>query len=208
MELFNMFKDELMQNQGSQNQGSVQQIPNLPSNPINDISKQVGEDSGLVGKIMSLGLPLIMGQLNRNAKTEEGSKSLYDALNKHQAADYSNPQNIDPNDGNKILGHIFGDKSDNVSKNIGNEVGADSDKVKQILMYIAPLALAYLANKKKNNEFDEKSIKDYTQNEAEQFDTQMGGTLGNILGGLVDDNQTPNKSGGGLLDILGGLFGK
>lgn len=212
MELFNMFKNELVgeQTQQAQTENMPQgQFGNLPSAPISEVANATGADRGLVGKIMSMGLPLIMGQLDRNTNDPQGSKSLFDALTRHENADYSNPQNIDPEDGNKILGHIFGNNKDTVSKKIGNQVGADQDQVKKILMYLAPLALAYLANKKRTGQLNEKNISDYTRDEAQQFDTQTGGALGNILGNVLNGGQEEDNQsqGGGLFDMIGKLFG-
>ena len=208
MELFNMFKNELAGQQQEQQENSSQlQIPGMPSSPVNEISNHLGLDKEIVGKIMGMGLPLIMGQLGKNVQDPQGSNSLFNALDKHANNDYSDVNNIDPEDGNKILGHIFGDSKDKVSNQLGRQVGVDSDQVKKILMYMAPLALAYLANKKKQNAFDEKSIKDYTNNETEQFNGQMGGALGDILSGLGNDDHSAKK-GGGLLDMITGLFGR
>lgn len=210
MELFNMFKNELINQQAEQAPIENSQIPNLPNAPIREIANATGENQGLVGKILGMGLPLIMGQLNENTNDPQGSSSLFNALTQHENVDYSNPNNIDPEDGNKILGHIFGNKENRVTSEIGNQVGVNPDQVKKVLMYLAPLALAYLANKKKNQAFNEKSISDYTRDEANQFDNQLGGGLGGILGNILGggNNNQPQQKSGGLMDILGGLFGK
>lgn len=204
MELFNMFKNELV---GEQQENSAP-IQGIPNQPISEVASAVGEDKGLVGKIFSMGLPLIMGQLNKNTNDPQGARSLLDALGQHENADYSSPEKIDTNDGQKILGHIFGGNEENVTNELGKQTGLDKEKVMKILTYLAPLALAYLANKKKSQNLNEQQLSDLTRDESDQLEQNAGGALEGILGGLMGGNQEEQtQESGGLLGMLGKLLG-
>lgn len=84
-------------------------------------------------------------------------------------------------DGNKILGHLFGSKdvSRNVAAHASRETGIDVATIKQALPLVASLAMGALSKKSSDN---------------------RSNSLGGLLGGLLDSD----KSGGvGVDDLLG-----
>jgi hypothetical protein len=123
------------------------------------------------------------------------------------------------NEGDKILGHVLGQKRQGVEQVIGQKAGVDAGAVSSILKTAAPLLMGFLGKQTRQN------------NVSSQGDISnlLGGLLGgssaqkeqsfleSILdadgdGSVVDDVAGMllggNKSGGGIGGMLGGLFGK
>jgi len=173
-----------------------------------------------------------MKAVERNASTPEGAQSLMGALsNKHDGSILDNlgglfgdgVDNEVSNDGAKILGHVLGNRQQDVEKIIGEKSGLDSGSVANILKVAAPIIMGVLGKQAKQANVQSKS--------------DLGGLLGNLLGGasnsgsvtkeqtflekvldsdgdgsVIDDVAdmvlSGNSKKGGLGDLLGGLFGK
>ena len=76
----------------------------------------------------------------------------------------------------------------------------------KILTMLAPLALAYLANKKKTQKLDDRGVRDLTKGYSDQLNQQSGGSLYDILKNIPNQQQPQEDPGMG--GLLGGLFGK
>lgn len=150
---------------------------------LNAISKRIKVDKEDVAKVLSAGIPALVGGMRRNAAAEDGAKSLTKALTDHSADDISNPaeflKNADLKDGKKILGHVLGGDQKQLVEEISKASGVTKGKTTSILSLAAPLLLSSLGNQ--NNQ-------------------SSGGGLLSLLGGLLGGGQ----SSGGL---LGGLLG-
>ena len=219
---YNQQQDALRQQQQYQNlqqemqnrqyQQQAPQIPGLGQLDLNDLAGQLGVSPDKAQAILKMALPLILGKLGQNAKTDEGARSLSDALDYHAGRQYNSPQDIDENDGKGILGHIFGDSTtDRVAGEIGKEAGVDKGMSMKLLTMLAPLALAYLARKKQTNQLDERGVQDLTRRYSDEMNQQSGGSLYDVLRNLPDQQQpqAEDQGMGGLLGgLLGGLFGK
>lgn len=215
-------QDQLRQNQQYQNlqqdlgSGQYQQ-PAQASNglgqlDLNQLAQQLGVSPDKAQSIMKMALPLILGQLGQNVQTDDGARSLSQALDNHANRQYNSPQDVDENDGMGILGHIFGNNgTDRVAGEIGKEAGVDKGMSMKLLTLLAPLALAYLANKKKTGQLDDRGVKDLTRGYSDELNQKSGGSLYDILKNLPNQEppQTSQPNTGGLLGgLLGGLFGK
>lgn len=170
------------------------------------------------GKVASLGLPAILKAIQQNTQDEAGLESFDKALEKHQ--DVQNYQsveqlseNVDPQDGDKILGHVFNDKESIIDR-IADSVGMTPAAVKRVLVLLAPVVLKYLADQKKSKNLDKKDLQKETANIADSVtktitDSNKGGLLGSLLSNLTSDDATKTskdkerKSG-----ILGDVFKK
>ena len=150
---------------------------------LNAISKRTKVDKEDVAKVLSAGIPALVGGMRRNAAAEDGARSLTKALTDHSADDVSNPaaflKNADLKDGKKILGHVLGSDQDALVEQISRASGVTKGKTTSILALAAPLLLSLLGGQ--NNQ-------------------SSGGGLLSLLGGLLGGGQ----SSGGL---LGGLLG-
>ena len=150
---------------------------------LNAISKRTKVNQEDVAKVLSAGIPALVGGMRRNAGAEAGAASLSRALADHSKDDVSNPaaflKSADLKDGKKILGHVLGDDQKGLVDEISKAAGVTKGKTTTILALVTPLLLSLLGSQNSNS----------------------GGGLLGMLGGLLGGGQS---SGGGL---LGGLLG-
>jgi hypothetical protein len=171
--------------------------------PMNALADQLGVDPGTAETAVRQALPALLGGLQANAADPSGEASLAGALEQHPpdlVEGGVDLNQVDPEDGEKIVGHIFGSNTDQVAQTLGGNLGGSGDLMKKLLPLLAPIVLSYLSRRMRGGA-------------AAPGDQQGGGIgdlLGSILGGLgagggqQAQGQTP---GGSILDMLGGLLG-
>lgn len=194
---------------------------------ISGVSGSTGTDESKTSSVLTMALPVLMKAMERNASTPQGAEGLMGALNnKHDGSILDNlsglfgggvDENV-KNDGDKILGHVLGQKRHGVEQVIGQKSGLDAGSVANILKVAAPILMGVLGKQARQN------------NVSSQND--LGGLLGGLLGGssakkeqsfleaildadgdgsVVDDVAGmvlgSSKKKGGLGGLLGGLFG-
>ena len=147
------------------------------------------------------GLAEILGSLGG------GSSQIY----AEDASSFASPGARD--DGNAILGQIFGSKD--VSRGVAQQLSASSGIGESILKKLLPIVAAYvmsqIAAKAANGGLGDilGSILGGGQSAPQRGQTQQGGGggggLGDILGSVLGGSQS--QGGGGLGDILGGMLG-
>lgn len=194
---------------------------------ISGVSGSTGTDESKTGSVLTMALPVLMKAMERNASTPQGAEGLMGALsNKHDGSILDNLSGLFgggvdedvKNDGDKILGHVLGQKRHGVEQVIGEKSGLDAGSVANILKVAAPILMGVLGKQARQN------------NVSSQND--LGGLLGGLLGGssakkeqsfleaildadgdgsVVDDVAGmvlgSSKKKGGLGGLLGGLFG-
>lgn len=171
---------------------------NMIAGQLNDpkVLEQLGKNAGAQPKqaqqVTQNALPMLLSALQQNASTPEGAKSLDKALEEHkndQVGDLQKFfQNVDTNDGSKILQHIFSGKNEAVQVDLAQKAGLDQRQVSGLLTQLAPLVLGMLGNQKKEQ-----------------------GTQGDLMGllGSVMGTMGHQKGAAGLLDsLLNKKFGK
>ena len=145
---------------------------------IGGLSQQLGVNDSRVSSAISMALPFLLSQMNKNAQSTQGRESLNQALNEH-GSELDNIGSIlsSPNmaDGLGILGHIFGNKQNQVARNIGNQSGLSAGNVMQILATLAPVVMGFLGKQKQQSNLDSSGIT---------------GLLGGLLGGMQQSNQS------------------
>ncbi|MFC6666791.1 DUF937 domain-containing protein [Deinococcus radiopugnans] len=127
--------------------------------------------------------------MTRNASSPDGAASLAGALGQHDGSaleQFSQGNTPNLQEGQKILGHVFGNQQQSAANAVSKRAGIDPQLAMQILSMAAPLVLGYLARQR--------------QQGGQQG--QGGGDLGGLLGGLLGGG-----SAGGLGGMLGGLLG-
>lgn len=168
--------------------------------PIGDIAQQLGIDEDVAEDAVKQIVPGLVGGLKANAD-EGGAASLEKALEKHQGAKLTGVSDVDTEDGKKIVTHVFGENEDAVAAKLADaspKSAVTETIIKQILPIVAPIVLAWLANK-----FLGGGAKDSAKESS-------SGGLGDILGGLLGGGSSSKSGGidlGGLLGGLGGLLG-
>lgn len=159
--------------------------------PVDDIAEKFGVSSDVARQAVQEGGAVLLGGLAKNAETDEGASAIEQALNRHGGfSGASKVDDVDQADGGKILGHVFGDKKDEVVQNLtASEKTAGGIDFGKLLPILAPIIMGLIANANKGK------------------GGGVGGGIGDVLGGLLGGGQDGKASSGGLGDILGGLGG-
>jgi len=158
--------------------------------PIDQIAAKLGVPHDVAEDAVAKVLPTIVAGLSANSKDKAGAASLEKALAKHEGRAASTVDQIDTDDGEKIVHNVFGSNKDKVVTAVSKTAKADESVIAKILPIVAPIVLSWLAsqllNKKKTDAAGSGQ-----------------GALGDLLGGLLG-GASAGKGGG---DVLGGLLG-
>ena len=119
----------------------------LSSSSMNTLSNNTGVQKPQLSKLLILALPLIIKYMTSNTQSQSGLSSLFGALAGHQNRGTVEDQiaNADVEDGQKILGHIFGNDKPQVVDNLAQQSGVDANDVANVLGTIAPYVLSGLS---------------------------------------------------------------
>lgn len=175
------------------------------SDSVAALSQHSGVDSSQVSDLLAKAIPILMKGMQQNASTEAGANSLAKALDDHAGSDVSNAgaflKNMDLSEGSKILGHILGNKKEDVQTGLAQKTGLSSSQVGSILASVAPMLLSVLGGQKQSANVGSNGI-----------GSMLSSLLGGSDGGLDDmiSSALADKDGDGkpdLLDKVGGLFG-
>ena len=173
---------------------------------LSQLGKTVGADADQVSKVTQLGLPALLEGLNRNAQTPDGAQALATALDQHKDDSVNDLsgflQNVDQNDGAKILSHVFGGKKDKVQNNLAKQTGLQSGQVSGLLTQLAPMLLGALGNQKKEDNLDAGGIASLLPSLGSLLGGSNSGGLSGIASLLDADKD------GDIMDDLKGLLGK
>ncbi len=159
---------------------------------LGQLAKTVGLGSDDTSNLVEALAPALMRGVQKNATDDAGLAGLRRALETGGHDRYiDRPELLHSedtrNDGNKILGHIFGSKdvSRNVAAAAARDTGIDAGLIKKALPLLATLAMGAMSKK--------------TSSGRELGSSASAGGLG-PLGDLLNMG---GKSAGGLDDILG-----
>lgn len=191
----------------------------LQGAPMQQMAQQLGADNQQIQSAVGAALPLLLGALGNNAAQPQGAADLFGALQR----DHSNalPQglgglggllgsilgggqaqaggsNSPLGGGADILGHIFGGNQQKAETGLGQATGLGGQNAGQLLSMLAPIVMAFLANRVKADNMDAGGLGQVLGQERAQVQ-QQGGIGGGLLGSLLDQN------GDGKLDV-GDLF--
>lgn len=160
--------------------------------PIDQIATQLGISKEEAAAAAEEGGEAILAGLELNASTPQGAESLESALKEHELTDDQlSIESIDVEDGDKILGHVFDGKEDQVVAGLAGTAGGSGINFAKLLPMIAPAVMAMLARKSAAS--------------TRSTSTKSSGLdLGSIIGGMLGGGKSSGKGGG--LD-LGGLLG-
>ena len=151
---------------------------------VSGVSGSTGTDQDKTGSALTMALPVLMKAMERNAANPEGAQSLMNALNnKHDGSILDNlgglfGGGVDEavkTDGEKILGHVLGQKQRGVEQVIGQKAGLDPAAVANILKVGAPILMGMLGK------------------QARQGNVNSQGDLGGMLGEMLGGSQTKNE---------------
>jgi hypothetical protein len=168
--------------------------------PMSQLAGQLGVDEQTAEQATRQALPALLGGMEANAQDPAGAASLADALGQHDGSLVDggvDVNQVNTADGQKIVGHVFGDNQNQVINQLGGLGGAGGSSVMgKLLPMLAPIVMSYLAKRLTQGGGGPAAA---TQASA------GGGGLGDLLGGLLGGG---GGKSGGLGDLLGGLLGQ
>ena len=127
-------------------------IGSQSANVVSELARQLGVNESQASAAAGQLIPALTRGIKNNASTDGGLSSLINALQKGNHHNYLDNtsmlgQNSTIQEGNSILGHIFGSKD--VSRNVANygaqQAGLSSSLMKKALPILAPLVLSALS---------------------------------------------------------------
>ena len=110
--------------------------------------------------------------------------------------------------GGGILKHILGGQEAQVESGLSQKAGISSGSMATILKMAAPILLGMLGKQKKEQGLDAGGLGSLINMASKMGGSSSGGIdIGDIIG-MVTGSQGTQSKGGGLMGMLGGLFGK
>lgn len=179
--------------------------------PLDQLASQLGMDPADAEKAVRQAVPALLGGMEANAQDPLGAASLEKAIGQHSGDPFEglNLDQIDTNDGEKIVSHVFGGNQQEVVNRLGGDSGGGI--MGKLLPILAPMVMAWLAGKLTGGQAQgspapagEGGLDDLL---GGLTGGGSGGGIGDLLGGLLGGGGTGSASGGDIGDLLGGLLG-
>ena len=204
----------------------------LQGAPAGQIAQQLGTDPNTAQDAIAAALPMIVGALGRNAQQPGGATDLFSALQRDHGAGAGGmdlgsmlggllgggsagllgsvvgggaPASRQLDAGG-ILGHIFGGAQPRAESGLGQATGLNSGQAGQLLKILAPIVMAFLAQRTQAGGMDAGSLGAVLGREHAQV-RQQGGVGGDLLGSLLDQDGDGQLGVGDLLKLGGNLLG-
>jgi hypothetical protein len=180
---------------------------------INQVASRLGTDPASARSAVEAALPTLLAGMQDNVRAPGGSASLESALAQHRNGLLEggvDAARVDTADGEKIVGHVFGGREDQVASQLAGTAtlgSVGSDLIRKVLPILAPIVMSYLARKIFGGQAGAGS---------DSTTGRPGGgiDLGSILGGMLGGRGAGAEAGasggaqGSILDsILEGLGG-
>ena len=176
--------------------------------PVDQLAARLGVDPATAEAAVRQALPALVGGLHANAQDPAGAASLAGALGQHDPGLLDGGvdlDQVDTQDGEKIVGHVFGANHGQVVQQLGGLGGSNVSGalIGKLLPLLAPIVMSYLARRLGG------------ASGTAGGGPAGGGGLADILGSLLGGRgagASPGTGGGSaggfdLGSILGGLGG-
>ena len=177
--------------------------------PMEALAGRLGVDPATAEAATRQALPALLGGMQANAQDAGGEASLAQALGQHDSALVEGGvdlDQVDPADGSKIVGHVFGENHDQVINQLGG-VSGGSGLIRRLLPILAPIVMSYLARRMFGGHAGS-GAGSGAGSAAGANRGSSGAGLGDILGRVLGGAMRGGSSGGvDLGDLLGGLLG-
>ena len=180
---------------------------------INQMAALLGTDPASAQSAVEAALPTLLAGMHNNVQAPNGAALLQSALVQHQDGLVDggvDATQVDTEDGEKIVGHVFGGQQDQLASNVAGTAGLGGiggDLIRKALPILAPIVMSYLAKK----------IFGPCGQAGGAGGAQTGGIdLGSILGGILGAGAGAGAGAGSgqqgsvldsVLGSLGGLPG-
>lgn len=171
----------------------------LTSQVVGTLASKIGVSPTTAKSIVNSAMPLVLGMMAKNAaKDESSAKSLFNAIEKHDGSVYGkveqDPQSLVA-EGERMLGHVFGDKSKMLDSLMAKATGGQVDATKgsQLMKAVAPLMMGALGQEQTKQGLDFSAMMQQVQSYGtEPEEKQEQSMLASLLdqdgdGSVMDD---------------------
>lgn len=180
-------------------------LSQLGEGGLDQLASKVGADKSQVSGAIEKAIPTMMNAIANNTKSAEGAGGFLSALDRDHdgsilddvGALFQNPEAFK---GNGILQHVLGDNRSQVEQNLAANSGISGEGMSNLLQMVAPLVMGYLGKQKREN------AGGFDLNDISSMIGNLGGGNGLDVGDIIQ--QVSGNKGGGILGMLGNLFGK
>ena len=185
----------------------------LGGDAIGQISRQIGADEESTARAVGGALPMMMAALSRNAQSQDGATSLFNALDRDHDGSLLEDLggflgNADSSPGEKILGHVLGNRRPSVESGLSQLSGLNTSAIGKLLPILAPILLAALGRKQRSRGLDPGGLSDLLNSERHQAEKAAPREFG-MLEMFLDrdgDGQVMDDVADIATSVLGNLF--
>ncbi len=173
------------------------------------IGNSLNIDPNIIQQALPIIMPMILGGLKKQSENNGGQERVDHILNK-----YGNPDVLDNVDGHindslnkenfdSNLGGLLGNSGSQVTDVLTKNFNLDSSTAAKIIPMVAPLILGYLTKSRNSNPEGSTGFASFLDQNGD------GSVVDDVVGFFSNQKSSGQNqgSGGGLMDILGGLLG-
>jgi len=180
----------------------------LSGDGVKQISQQIGADEGTTNQAIGTALPVLISALAKNSSQQSGAENLHRALqNDHDGSilddvsGYLSGSNAGSS-GAAILGHVLGNRQNNVTNALSQQTGLDKGSIFSLLTTLAPMLMGALGKTQAQGGFDPGSLSGYLNGQNQQMQANSPDMMGMVTS-LLDQNKD-----GSIIDDLGNIASK
>ena len=178
---------------------------------LEQMSRQLGISEDQTREALPAALAALTGGLAQNAAQPQGAQQLANALNKdHDGGLLDSLDGFLGGGGGSlgagaaILGHVFGQRQEQVQGKLGRATGLNPQTMASLLAMLAPIVMAYLGRQQRQKQLDPGGLADVLGQQRQRIEQVPQARTG--LGALLDldgDGSVMDD----LANLAGGLFG-
>ena len=179
--------------------------------PMDQLASLLGVDEATAEQATRQAIPALLGGMQANAEDPAGAASLAGALGDHPSDLIDGGvdlDQVDADDGEKIVGNVFGTNQDQVAQTLGGNLGGQGGGlIKQLLPILAPIVLAYLSKRLMGQAQGGGGGQNNPFGGATGSANPLNDMLNSMLGGGAAGGGAGQSGAGSILDMLGGMLG-
>lgn len=171
------------------------------------IGSSLNIDPGIIQQVIPVIAPMILGGLKRQSDEFGGQERVDHILNKYgdpgvlnnidgHLKNAAGQENFDTN-----LGGLLGNSGSQVTDVLTKNFNLDGSTAAKIIPVIAPLILGFLTKSRNENPEGSSGFASFLDQNGD------GSVVDDVVGFFSGRQQSTQGSGGGLMDVIGGLLG-
>lgn len=172
------------------------------------IGNSLNIDPNIIQQAIPIIMPMILGGLKKQSENNGGQERVDHILNKYGNPDVLNNldghinENLNKESFDTNLGGLLGNSGSQITDVLTKNFNLDGSTAAKIIPMVAPLILGYLTKSRDSHPEGSSGFASFLDQNGD------GSVVDDVVGFFSNKQQMQNQgSGGGLMDILGGLLG-